>query len=83
MNTPFQQLCLMYLTELREARQHALATDELSLRPALDRFLKAAAEQIGRPIVFLSEAKKDRVRQTGFHRHREWAANWLCRGRSV
>ncbi|GAK53870.1 adenine specific DNA methyltransferase [Candidatus Moduliflexus flocculans] len=58
MNTPFQQLCLMYLTELREARQHALATDELSLRPALDRFLKAVAEQIGRPVVFLSEAKK-------------------------
>ena len=58
MNTPFQQLCLTYLTELREAHQQALATDELSLRPALDRFLKAAAEQIGRPVVFLSEAKK-------------------------
>ena len=58
MNTPFQQLCLTYLTELREAHQQALATDELSLRPALDRFLKVAAEQIGRPVVFLSEAKK-------------------------
>ena len=46
------------MTALREARQHALATDELSLRPALDAFLKHAAEHFERPVAFLSEAKK-------------------------
>ncbi len=58
MNAPFQALCITYLTELREARQHGLATDELSLRPALDGLMKAAAAHVGRPVVFLSEAKK-------------------------
>ena len=58
MGTPFQPLCVEYLTALREARQHALATDELSLRPALDALLKQASAHFERPVAFLSEAKK-------------------------
>ena len=41
MSTNFQNICIDYLTELRAIRDNALATDELSLRPALDSFLKS------------------------------------------
>ena len=57
-NTPFQTLCRDYLVELREARSDPQATPELSLRPALDSFLKSAAGLSGRDIVFISEGKK-------------------------
>ncbi len=58
MNMTFQDMCVEYLTEARAAHDHALATDELSLRPALDAFLKHAAAHFERSVAFLSEAKK-------------------------
>ena len=58
MNMTFQDMCVEYLTAARAAHDHALATEELSLRPALDAFLKQAAAHFERPVAFLSEAKK-------------------------
>ena len=58
MFTNFQNICIDYLTELRAIRDNALATDELSLRPALDSFLKRTSEIFNRPVIFLSEGKK-------------------------
>ena len=58
MSTNFQNTCIDYLTELRAIRANALATDELSLRPALDSFLKRASEIFNQPTIFLSEGKK-------------------------
>ena len=58
MITPFQQLCAAYLTHLRTLRQSALATDELSLRPALDSFLTQTAQQLDFSVQFVGEAKK-------------------------
>ena len=54
----FQLLCRDYLSELRAARANPQATPELSLRPALDTFLKAAAGLSGRDTSFVSEGKK-------------------------
>ena len=54
----FQSLCLDYLSELRAARNEPQAVPELSLRPTLDKFLKAAAELSKREVVFVSEGKK-------------------------
>ena len=58
MSTNFQNTCIDYLTELRAIRDNALATDELSLRPALDSFLKRASEIFNQPVIFLSEGKR-------------------------
>ena len=58
MSTNFQNTCIDYLTELRAIRGNTLATDELSLRPALDSFLKRASKIFNRPVIFLSEGKK-------------------------
>lgn len=56
--TPFQQVCITYLTNLRTTHQHALATAELSLRADLEAFLKQAAELANRPVQMIGEAKK-------------------------
>ena len=53
----FQKICIDYLTELRNLRSSTLATDELSLRPALDKFLKRAAEIFRLPVLFVGEPK--------------------------
>ncbi len=58
MSTPFQTLCQDYLAALRDAQNNPNATDELSLRPALDEFLKKAAVSNERPVAFISEGKK-------------------------
>ena len=58
MSANFQNTCIDYLTELRAIRDNALATDELSLRPALDSFLKRASEIFNQPVIFLSEGKR-------------------------
>ena len=58
MSTTFQQPCIDYLTELRDLRSSALATDELSLRPALDKFLKGATGIFELPVLFVGEPKK-------------------------
>ena len=58
MSTNFQNICIDYLTELRAIRDNALATDELSLRPALDSFLKRASEIFNQSVIFLSEGKR-------------------------
>ena len=57
MPVTFQQICIDYLTELRNLRSSTLATNELSLRPALDKFLKRAAEIFGLPVLFVGEPK--------------------------
>ncbi len=54
----FESLCRDYLVALRNARSDPQATPELSLRPALDSFLKDAAQLSGRDINFVSEGKK-------------------------
>jgi len=66
MPTTFQQVCIDYLTELRDLRSSALATAELSLRPALDKFLKRAAEIFALPVQFVGEAKKTKVGRPDF-----------------
>ena len=53
-----QPTCVEYLTRLREQRDSAHATDELSLRAALDDFLRRAAETLARPVRFIGEGKK-------------------------
>ena len=58
MPIPFRQICADYLTELRALCGSVMATGELSLRPALDRFLNRAAEVFSRPVQFIGEGKK-------------------------
>lgn len=55
--TTFQGICREYLTELRSRRSSELATQELSLRSALEKFLKQAAESLNRPVQFIGEGK--------------------------
>ncbi len=66
MNIDFQEACKEYLTNLRDMRGSMLATGELSLRPALDTFLKRAAEIFGRPVQFVGEPKKIPVGRPDF-----------------
>jgi len=66
MRIDFQEACIEYLTNLRDTHSSMLATEELSLRPALDTFLKRAAEIFGRPVQFVGEPKKIRVGRPDF-----------------
>ncbi len=66
MKIDFQEACKEYLTNLRDMRGSMLATGELSLRPALDTFLKRAAEIFGRPVQFVGEPKKIPVGRPDF-----------------
>ncbi|MBM3235821.1 DNA methyltransferase [Candidatus Poribacteria bacterium] len=58
MPTTFQQICIDYLTELRNLHSSRLATNELSLRPALDKFIKRTSGIFGLPVLFVGEPKK-------------------------
>jgi len=66
MRIDFQEACREYLTNLRDTHSSMLATEELSLRPALDTFLKRATEIFGRPVQFVGEPKKIRVGRPDF-----------------
>ncbi len=53
-----QSLTTTYLTEIRNQRAQSNSTDELSYRDYLGRFLRKAAEALGRSASFTGEAKK-------------------------
>ena len=66
MPVSFHQACIHYLNELRTLRGSAVATEELSLRAALDRFLKQVAEIPERPVQFIGEGKSVKVGRPDF-----------------
>ncbi|MBD3306920.1 N-6 DNA methylase [candidate division KSB3 bacterium] len=66
MSTQFHHICLTYLRQLREARNNLLATEELSLRPALDALLKQTASLLNMPIQIVSEAKQVKAGRPDF-----------------
>jgi hypothetical protein len=66
MITDFQNTCVDYLKNLHEARNNLMATDELSLRPALDTFLKQAVEGFERLVQFVGEGKKIAIGKPDF-----------------
>ena len=55
MKTGFQAACEDYLSALRSVRENIQATDELSLRPALDALLKQVTEILRRPVHWVHE----------------------------
>ncbi len=55
---PLHTLTTTYLTEIRNQRALSNSTDELSYRDFLGKFLRGAAEALGRTASFTGEAKK-------------------------
>jgi len=53
-----QSLAITYLTEIRNQRAQSNSTNELSYRDFLGKFLRGAAEALGRTAAFTGEAKK-------------------------
>ena len=66
MKTEFHKACEDYLANLREIRENIQATDELSLRPALDTLLKRAAEMLERRVEWISEPHRVLVGRPDF-----------------
>jgi len=62
----FEQHCIDYLKTLRALHGSALTTAELSLRTALENFLKRTAETFARPVQFIGEGKRIQVGRPDF-----------------